>query len=563
MLYLGAGGAEQLRRRAGSDEFGAKVAAHVLERATGMLRQPCLTIVREAGRNVMLPTARAFEERVAFLGVAAFLTADNRYRARGLAELHGVAGFETWNPDHFLDTAEMAAAFAIGLEWFAAGSGAGEKAALLSALEALALRPALDQIASNAFWLSAAHNWNLVCGGGMIVAGCVAAKAGLPIGGQIVDRMREAMSSGLGAYKSDGAYDEGPAYWEYATRYLALATAALEHFGRAPLPDPPGLAVTWRFNRDTTTPSGRAFNYADTPANVRRSPVLGWLAGRADDPGAAEWQRAAPGEPHPYDLIWLSSSTGGAPRGSSLSCYESVGVVAVQDAAGATYLGLKAGTSALNHSHLDLGSFVLELDGDPLFDDLGPGDYAAPGYFDPQRRHEHFEVSTRAHNLVVVEGRNQALEATARIVRRIERPDRIAVEVEVDDPASPVMLQRRIAIEDGDVWILDSATRRRAAEDMEIALEWQAYSPLDLLVEGAMATLHAEERAYHAQIVYPPRMAWRTDRHEPASGVPHHRVSFGLAMTGETIEICVVISRKADPGGGQPPDWLRAREWTI
>ena len=38
------------------------------------------------------------------------------YKARAMKELQAAAAFKDWNPSHFLDTAEMTAAFAIGYD---------------------------------------------------------------------------------------------------------------------------------------------------------------------------------------------------------------------------------------------------------------------------------------------------------------------------------------------------------------------------------------------------------------------------------------------------------------
>ena len=62
----------------------------------------------------MLKTARKMLKRASVLGLAWHLWGDDRYAARGRAELLAVAAFEDWNPHHFLDTAEMAAAVSIG-----------------------------------------------------------------------------------------------------------------------------------------------------------------------------------------------------------------------------------------------------------------------------------------------------------------------------------------------------------------------------------------------------------------------------------------------------------------
>ena len=53
----------------------------------------------------------------------------------------------------------------------------------------------------------------------------------------------------------------------------------------------------------------------------------------------------------------------------------------------ALYVGFKGGDNKANHSHLDLGTFVLDALGQRWAMDLGPDDYNLPGYFEsPEER---------------------------------------------------------------------------------------------------------------------------------------------------------------------------------
>lgn len=45
------------------------------------------------------------------------LAGDPRYSDRAWQELEAAAAFPDWNPAHFLDTAEMTCALALGYDW--------------------------------------------------------------------------------------------------------------------------------------------------------------------------------------------------------------------------------------------------------------------------------------------------------------------------------------------------------------------------------------------------------------------------------------------------------------
>ena len=66
----------------------------------------------------LLATSRRVLDRILTLGVAYRLSGDERFVGRAWAELAAAAAFKDWNPRHFLDTAEMTAAFGIGYDWF-------------------------------------------------------------------------------------------------------------------------------------------------------------------------------------------------------------------------------------------------------------------------------------------------------------------------------------------------------------------------------------------------------------------------------------------------------------
>jgi hypothetical protein len=66
----------------------------------------------------LLATSRRVLDRIVTLGMAYRLSGDKRFVERAWAELATAAKFKDWNPRHFLDTAEMTAAFGIGYDWF-------------------------------------------------------------------------------------------------------------------------------------------------------------------------------------------------------------------------------------------------------------------------------------------------------------------------------------------------------------------------------------------------------------------------------------------------------------
>jgi hypothetical protein len=62
------------------------------------------------------------------------------------------------------------------------------------------------------------------------------------------------------------------------------------------------------------------------------------------------------------------------------------------------YVGFKGGDSRWNHAHLDLGSFVFDVDGQRFAEDMGGDSYELPGYFGPQRW-SYYRLNSHGHNV--------------------------------------------------------------------------------------------------------------------------------------------------------------------
>jgi hypothetical protein len=76
------------------------------------------------------------------------------------------------------------------------------------------------------------------------------------------------------------------------------------------------------------------------------------------------------------------------------------------------YLSFKGGNNSWNHAHLDLGTFVYDLQGIRVVDDLASDNYGLPGYFGPQRW-SYYRLNNRGHNTLLVNNVTQIVDAGA------------------------------------------------------------------------------------------------------------------------------------------------------
>jgi hypothetical protein len=119
-------------------------------------------------------------QRVYTLALLHRLDGDQRYAERAWQELAAAANFPDWNPRHFLDTAEMTHAFAIGYDWLYDVWTPEQRGELQRAMVEKGLKPATKVYHANNGWARARHNWNQVCNGGIGLGALALAGQGNP-----------------------------------------------------------------------------------------------------------------------------------------------------------------------------------------------------------------------------------------------------------------------------------------------------------------------------------------------------------------------------------------------
>ena len=383
---------------------------------------PQPTVVHRLIGPRLLDQSRRCLERVYTLALVYRISGETQYRDRALKELRAAAAFPDWNPSHFLDVAEMTHAFAIGYDWLYNDLSEEDRTLLRRAIIEKGLDPAIPIYKEHRSWAAVTHNWNQVCNGG-IALGALAIADEDPgraeyIVGQSADSIRLAMNS----YAPDGGWAEGPGYWQYATAYTVYYLAGLQtalgtDFG---LSDIPGFSHAGDFRIYFQGPTGGTFNYADASPVAGTAPEMLWL-GRRFKNRVFVWDELRHlmkgGRPHALDLLWYDGlSVGPRNAGWPLSrMFAGVNVAFLRtdwDEPGALWMGIKGGDNQANHSHLDLGSFVLESGGQRFALDLGGDDYNLPEYFGA-KRYTYYRLRTESHNTITIDGENQDVKAKA------------------------------------------------------------------------------------------------------------------------------------------------------
>src|SRR5262249_51536617 len=125
-LLVSADGFARAKQAAKDDPWAMAHYNDIKSESTKFLDQPALK--RGSGR--MLTTSRDAQKRITFLAAMYRMDGDRRYFDRVRDEMLAVAKFGDWDPAHFLDTAEMTAAMALGYDWLFDALSAPERATI-------------------------------------------------------------------------------------------------------------------------------------------------------------------------------------------------------------------------------------------------------------------------------------------------------------------------------------------------------------------------------------------------------------------------------------------------
>lgn len=360
----------------------------------------------------LLAVSRKVKDRIQTLGLMYRLTKDSRFAERAWKELEAAGRFKDWNPSHFLDTAEMTYAFAIGYDWLYDYWSAERKLFLRDATVNKGFNPALAGYKRPDFWVNTSNNWNFVVNGG-IGMGALAfgdepeVKA---LAEDLLGRGFQSLPKALAQWAPDGGWYEGPGYWAYSVEYAglymkALKTAVGTDFG---LSQSPGFPLNGDFPIHMSGPINMTFNFADAGSGLPNSPSLHWFGSEFNKPEYGWWQaQRADLSPSPLDLLWYAPNDYPGPRSSHLQLdkyfrnVEAVSMRSSWEDPRAVFAGFKGTSKEKNHNNLDAGTFVLDALGVRWAQELGADNYNLPGYFGGERW-TYYRMRGEGQNVLVI-----------------------------------------------------------------------------------------------------------------------------------------------------------------
>ncbi len=561
---------EELKALAKKDTTLQKYVNDSVKRADGCLGAPPLERVLIGPR--LLSVSRRCLDRVYALAFAYRWTGEKKYADKAVENILAVCEFSDWNPSHFLDIAEMSHAVAIGYDWLYDYMDQPTRDKIRAALITHGLEPGTAEYERNEWWCKSEFNWNQVCNSGLAVASLAIADEEPDLAGRIISTVISDLPFALISYGPDGAWPEGPAYWQYATEYTcfglsALQTALGDDFA---LDEFPGMSKAAYAPIYMAGPTGLCLNFADSGEKQARrpAPCMFFLARNYDNPIFADDTHALlkGRSAGPLYVAWYvpPSKTPQTPSQLDRFFGGPVQVAAFRSSwtdPNALFLGIKAGYNQVNHGHLDLGNFELDALGLRWARDLGSDDYNLDDYWNKEKgggRWRYYRLNSLSHNVPLINGQSQNEMAASKIIKyRFEKSSAFAI---LDLTAAYAQFAQKVTrgaalISDRREFLIqDEFTLKAPAR-----LTWAMTTDAGIFVQKQTAILSQQGKQLLAAILSPEGAAFTVESAErkppeaPNAGVKRLLVDIPDANGPVTIAVLLAPFTQSDQRLTFPP----------
>lgn len=343
---------------------------------------------------------------------------------------------DKWNTAHFLDTAELTAAYGIAYDWMNDAWSDLQKSQLRSTMILYGLGPGTTSYQGDGttfngdigWWsVNITGNWNCVCNGGLTI-GALAILGDDDTGTAeliLSQSINNAKANCLQAVSPDGTWAETANYWYFGTTGMSemissLMTATGSDFGL--LSANPNLQLTGDYHIYVTGAT-TLFNYGDCGPNKFSTTAnsMFFLSRVFNQPRFALHQRDRQDAPSdPWSMFWYDASVEGAwwdnlnldgvfTSGTDYWASMRSSWTATE----ALYIAMKVGKLEGHQTHGDLddGDFVLDAFGVRFGGELGSGNYNSQGYFSNEdqdsQRWLYYRKRTEGQNTIMVNSNNQ------------------------------------------------------------------------------------------------------------------------------------------------------------
>lgn len=514
-LLMLRGEEDAIRKKIESDYFLQRIHKYIIKKCDKLLGVPVQERIFHS--TDMLTTAREIHSRIFYLSYAWRMTGDIRYVKRAEEEMLNVCSFPDWDPDHYLDVAEISFALAIGYDWMYDQLSEETRMTVAENLFEKGIKSGLPETAvkpGHLHWVDKRNNWNPVCHGSIAMAAITAfehePETALKAIGRSINKVR---TLAIPEYGPDGNFPEGYSYWSYGTTFAIMFIETLEKvygtsFGIA---EDPGFMKTPEYILQMSAQGLETWRYSDCTSDIKNSYPMFWFANRQGNPSLlwAEKQKIEYMDINnlsrrmfnvrflPNVLLWASESPFKDIKAPEKRLYVGQGTTPVAimrnhfGGSDEIFLGLKGGMPNYNHGHMDIGSFVMFRGETQWASDPGIQNYYSLERFginlgdrsQYSSRWKAFRLGPKSHNIISFADTLQRVKSKASIVRYGDYGDFMFAITDLSgtNGASVCAHSRGVAmIDNRQVVIRDEIT----ASDKEMPLRWAMFTPARVEIIG-------------------------------------------------------------------------------
>ena len=512
----------------------------------------------------ILPISREQVYRMVNLALAYRLSGDRRFAEKAEKELVHVCNFPDWDPIHYLDVAEMTTAVAIGYDWLYDVLAPSTRQLVVHSIKTKALDLVVEEYnTGNAdSWAKRETNWNVVCNTGMVL-GALAIEEHYPeLAKHIIGEAVRYIPNCLKHFAPDGVCYEGPAYWGYTNMYLSLLLKAFnDNFGGDfGLSEMVGVDKSVLYYMHSTSPSGKIFNFANSGSTAPAAePIYFYFSRAFNQPEVATFYRDVLSKTvheenyfrfYFLSIPWYDTASSTADALPKLKVYEGINDIVVfngnRNIPNSLYLIAKTGDPDMAHQQLDIGTFIVEMNGIRWTDDLGTDNYNLPGFWDYKpdgQRWTYFRNSNFSHNTLSIDHKLQNSAGTGDIDRLDDRAAQPFVTMNMSTAyagQSRFVYRTFRMLDDTRILVTDSVGLQSPSQ----SVQWSVITSADVECKGNTAVLRKDGKSFSLKIASPTNASFTTkaakrgtEAEKPIEGY----TVLSASVSGEPVQVIKVL----------------------
>ncbi|WP_337813027.1 heparinase II/III domain-containing protein [Parabacteroides johnsonii] len=557
---------QRIRDLFGTEPLLDSLYAGLMKEAERLLLVPPQEDPRREIKNTkdILPISREQVYRMVNLALAYRLSGDRRFAEKAEKELVHVCNFPDWDPIHYLDVAEMTTAVAIGYDWLYDVLAPSTRQLVVHSIKTKALDLVVEEYnTGNAdSWAKRETNWNVVCNTGMVL-GALAIEEHYPeLAKHIIGEAVRYIPNCLKHFAPDGVCYEGPAYWGYTNMYLSLLLKALnDNFGGDfGLSEMVGVDKSVLYYMHSTSPSGKIFNFANSGSTAPAAePIYFYFSRAFNQPEVATFYRDVLSKTvhegnyfrfYFLSIPWYDTASSTADALPKLKVYEGINDIVVfngnRNIPNSLYLIAKTGDPDMAHQQLDIGTFIVEMNGIRWTDDLGTDNYNLPGFWDYKpdgQRWTYFRNSNFSHNTLSIDHKLQNSAGTGEIDRLDDRAAQPFVTMNMSTAyagQSRFVYRTFRMLDDTRILVTDSVGLQSPSQ----SVQWSVITSADVECKGNTAVLRKDGKSFSLKIASPTNASFTTkaakkgtEAEKPIEGY----TVLSASVSGEPVQVIKVL----------------------